>query len=156
MGRSRFVIPNTVRLELSEGDWIEVKERLTYGEQQALAGASLDKMTPGSTDIAINLQRYDIMRLDTWIVRWSFCDANGKAVKKTRDAIAALDPATAKEINDALRSCVPDDLHASARPHPEAIMLQVCPHCPQSCTPVKPRSRIVCGGPTLRHLAVPN
>ena len=129
MGRSRFVIPNTVRLELSEGDWIEVKERLTYGEQQALAGASLDKMTPGSTDIAINLQRYDIMRLDTWIVGWSFCDANGKAVKKTRNAIAALDPATAKEINDALSAHVektqaesaPEDIDALIRQHRDSI-----------------------------------
>ena len=129
MGRSRFVIPNTVRLERSEGDWIEVRERLTYGEQQALAGASLDKMTPGSTDITINLQRYDILRLDTWIVGWSFCDANGKSVKKTRNAIAALDPATAKEINDALSAHVekaqvesaPEDIDALIRQHRDSI-----------------------------------
>ena len=49
MGKNRFVTPDTARVELSDGDWIEIKERLTYGEQQRLAGGALTRMS-GSGD----------------------------------------------------------------------------------------------------------
>ena len=41
MAKFRFIKPDTTRLQLSEGDWIEVKKILTYGEQQRLSGAAL-------------------------------------------------------------------------------------------------------------------
>lgn len=103
MSRNRFVLPETVRLELSEGDWIEVKKRLTYGEQQRLAGGALKpKLTDGEIDISLDLETHSILRLSTWIVDWSFCDTKGKQVEVDRDAIASMDPDTAEEIEDAL------------------------------------------------------
>ena len=37
MSRNRFVKPETVRLPLSDEDWIDVKRSLTYGEAKRAA-----------------------------------------------------------------------------------------------------------------------
>jgi len=95
----------TVRKELSDGDWIEIKERLTYGEQQRLAGGALTRMTStGNTDAGIDLdfERYNLLRMATWLVDWSFVDARDKPVRINQAAIAALDPDTAEEIDAAI------------------------------------------------------
>jgi hypothetical protein len=105
MARNRFVQPATKTLELSDGDWVEVKERLTYGEQQTLAGGALGRATgmfEGKPEVALDMARYQIKRFAIWIVDWSFTDAKGKRVPVSEDAIANLDPDTAQEIDDAL------------------------------------------------------
>jgi len=103
MARNRFVLPETVRLELSDGDWIEVKKRLTYGEQQRLAGGALrPKLTDGEIDISLDLETHSILRLSTWIVDWSFCNFQGKQIKVSKEAIASSDPDSIEEIEEAL------------------------------------------------------
>ena len=63
MGRNWFVSPETVTLELADGQWIEVKERLTYGEEQRLAGGALrPKLTDGEIDISLDLETHSILR----------------------------------------------------------------------------------------------
>lgn len=105
MARSRFVTPTTVRLDISEGDWIEIKERLDFGEAQALAQAGLRQegsMLGGTPDMRLDLAAYKIERLVAYLVDWSFRDADGRAVDVTRASIRALDPATAAEIDAAI------------------------------------------------------
>jgi len=105
MARNRFVVPNTVRVELTDGDWVELKDRLTYGEQQRLASSALTRMTnSGGEDAGIELdfEKHSLMRMETWLVDWSFVGLNGKPVSITRAAIAALDPETAAEIDAAI------------------------------------------------------
>ena len=105
MARNRFVVPNTVRIELSEDDWIEIKERLTYGEQKRLETGAMGKMTSGGASeagISLDFERYNLQRLHTWLVAWSFVDENGKRVKITIDSLSALDQESAQEIDDAL------------------------------------------------------
>ena len=104
MARNRFVIPNSVRVELTDGDWVELKERLTYGEQQRLASSALTRMTNAGPDAGIDLdfEKHSLMRMETWLVDWSFLGANGKPVTISRSAISALDPDTAAEIDAAI------------------------------------------------------
>lgn len=109
MSRNRFINAGaTARLPLSDGDWIEVKEKLSYGEQQRLSTASLTSIQfggdskPGETEVALNMDRYALMRLHVWIVDWSFRDHNDKPVPVSKSAIDNLDPLTAEEINKAL------------------------------------------------------
>ena len=116
MSRNRFVEPEVVRLELTEGDWVEVKKELTYGEEQRLAGAAMTSMniqsdsdraktrTEDGEGVRVNLEneRYAILRLYTWLVDWSFENAVGKRVKVSREAIANLGADTAHEIDEAL------------------------------------------------------
>lgn len=117
MGKNRFVTPDTARVELSDGDWIEIKERLTYGEQQRLAGGALTRMSGTGYGAAIDLdfERYNLLRMETWLVDWSFVGANGKPVKLSRAAIAALDPETAAEIDAALTKHI-EEIEAAKNP----------------------------------------
>lgn len=101
----RFVTPQTVQVPLSEGDWVEFKERLTYGEEQRLTGFSFSGIRGalmGEDEVGYDLSRHKIGRLAMWIVDWSFLDDNGKSVQVSEQSIERLDPATAAEIEDAL------------------------------------------------------
>jgi hypothetical protein len=117
MSRNRFVVPSTVKVDLSEGDWIELKERLTYGEQQRLASSALSRMTNAGADAGIDLdfEKHSLMRMETWVVDWSFVGPNGKPVEITRRAISALDPDTAAEIDAAITAHI-EALEAAKNP----------------------------------------
>ena len=112
MGRVRFVQPSRVRLHLTEGDWIDVKKNLSYGETVSLQGAAMTAVEAktffgggdGSDD---GMARIDVARgavevIHTWLLDWSFKDNEDRPVKITRDAIRALDAETAGEIHSAL------------------------------------------------------
>lgn len=99
LGKNRFATVDTVRLELSDGDWIEVKRELTYGDILELQELS---NTPDEGDIVrFNGREFSLNRILTWVVAWSFEDENGP-VELTRDAVRALNAEAAGEINGAL------------------------------------------------------
>lgn len=106
MARQRFVAPTTVRLDLTDGDWIEVKERLAFGEAQALTASTLAQtgslMNGETPDIRLDLGVYKVMRMVFYLTDWSFRGPEGEAVSVSRATIAALDPATADEIDSAI------------------------------------------------------
>lgn len=106
MARSRFVAPTTARLGLTDGDWVEIKERLSFGETQALTAATLAQsgnLAGGEAPtLQLDLAGYKVERLCAYLIDWSFRDADGRAVDVSRAAIMALDPATADEIDAAL------------------------------------------------------
>lgn len=104
MGKQRFVSAETVKLDLSEGDWVEVKGRLTYGERQRLAASSFRTGHLGSDAVDLDFEAYALTKLETWLVDWSFTDAKGKHVSVSRAAIRNLDPETADEITEALNA----------------------------------------------------
>lgn len=102
---ARFVTPETVQLELSDGDWIEVKERLNLWEREQLTGTALGGLSAsgdGDAQVGLNYARYAIQKLETWLVDWSFVDGDDKRVEVSLDAIRNLDPDTADEIDAAL------------------------------------------------------
>lgn len=119
MSKNRFVSPVVVRLPLSEDDWVEVKERLSFGEAQALNAAGLTRASTGPANghaptaddfgLEIDMARWAVERVYAWLVDWSFRDAEGRPVKLSRDAVRALDSETAQEIQDAL------DRHVAAQ-----------------------------------------
>jgi hypothetical protein len=105
--RNRFVQPNTVRLDLSDGDWVETKERLTYAESQKLYSAFVRSMRDGGADadeMGVDLARFALLRMETWLTDWSFRDDQDKPVPLSRAAIENLDPDTAKEIDVAINA----------------------------------------------------
>jgi hypothetical protein len=110
-----FVEPDTVRKELSDGQWIEIKTRLTYGEQKRLETGAMGKLS-GNTEedagISLDFERYNIMRMATWLVDWSATGLDGKRGKVTKDAIAALNQDIAQEIDDVLTAHI-EELEAS-------------------------------------------
>lgn len=108
MGRMRFVRPDTIKLELSDGDWIVVKKSLTFGESQKLSGAGLTGLKNGfaSQEVGLDWEAFQIARIEIWLVEWSFCDENDKSVPVSRSSISNLDPETAAEVQKAIEEHV--------------------------------------------------
>ena len=103
--RDRFASGAQVRLELSDGDWVSVRQELSYGQQRRLAASGLtgiDQAAAEGERLKVDLAAYDIERLALWVLDWSFRDADGEHVVVSREAIEALHPDTAAEINAAL------------------------------------------------------
>ena len=94
MAKSKFVGVGTVRIELSDGEWIDVKEELSYGEQQRLAGGAMSKITgfgpTGSPELGLDLEAYTLQKMFVWLADWSFTDGQGNKVPVSKDAIGAL------------------------------------------------------------------
>lgn len=93
MSRMRFVMPETVRLELSDGDWIEVKRRLSYGDLQSIASLSRMDLTQASQHTVA-----------AYLLDWSLVDESGVTVDISTDAkklsaLRAMIPADFAEID---------------------------------------------------------
>lgn len=106
--RDRFSSGATVRLALSDGDWVLVRQELTYGQERRLFTAGLSGV-PGqlaegaqADPLRMDYAAFEIERLCTWVVDWSFVDGDGAHVVVSREAIEALHPETAKELQQAL------------------------------------------------------
>lgn len=93
---SRFVSVESDRLDLSGGDWIEVKRELSYGDMQTVASKTRGDFTAGALYMVAGA-----------LLDWSFTDAQGKRVPIETDAqkLAALKALTSTdfaEVEDAI------------------------------------------------------
>lgn len=95
-----FVQPDTRRLELSDGAWIEVKTELSFGEQQRLAGRI---MRSKDGNIGTAWEEYRIQGMVAWITDWSLTDMEGQIVGVSRAAIENLRQPIADEIDEVLQ-----------------------------------------------------
>ncbi len=100
----RFVDPQISRLALSDGDWIEVKRDLTYGEQSAMFTA----MLKGDT-ATLDPTKVTPARILAYVVAWSFRDREDRPVAVAAGALDSLFPDTVTELRDAI------DAHEAAR-----------------------------------------
>lgn len=65
--------PETVKLEMSHGDWLLVKKYLTAGEQRTMFARMLREETD-----RINPIKVGVSRIQAYLLDWSFEDADGK------------------------------------------------------------------------------
>ena len=94
---SPFVVAGTTELQLSDGEWIEVKEQLSFGEQEDLntAGLKTMKTVAGETEVSLEWSQFNTAKILMWVVDWSFrlpnghkADINMKTVRNLRDDVA--------------------------------------------------------------------
>jgi hypothetical protein len=104
--RSDFASGAAVRLALPGSDrWVLVREELTFGQQRRLETAGLtgyDSTAAAGERLKYDVAAFDIEKLVTWVLDWSFTDGDGAHIAVSRDRIEALHPDTAAEINTAL------------------------------------------------------
>ena len=107
--RNRFVKPKVIRVEISDGDWIEIKNELTVGERKQMTAAGLRHVTAG----ADNEPRFEFdsvatafAKVSQYLVGWSFEEEDEKGdvipVKLSEDAVRGLDEDTYDEIVKAI------------------------------------------------------
>lgn len=74
---SRMRRPETVKLEISRGDWLLVKKHLTAGEQRAIFRRM---MKDGITGDTIDSVRVGWSKMVGYLLDWSITDADDKPV----------------------------------------------------------------------------
>lgn len=98
MGRNRFVKPRTVRLDLSDGDWIEVKQELNAGEYRNVMARQMKSMVMGER-AELDPAQVGLAKIVEYLVEWSFKDGD-KPVPVTESAITSLDADSFNEIRE--------------------------------------------------------
>ena len=102
---SRFVVPRVVRYELSEGDWVEFKAELTYGERLRLSSRALGQrinMETRQVEYSPQLEAYSVEELFMWLTDWSLTDVKEEVVEISRESIGALRQDAADELRESL------------------------------------------------------
>lgn len=111
MPRPRGVRYDVVRLDLSEGDWIDVKKTLTVGEERDIASLAVRGYArDGKVDI--DAGKLSFLTAAHYLVNWSFLNLQGQAIvwpgnvsiDKKIDVLRTLDAPTMREIEAALEA----------------------------------------------------
>lgn len=107
----KFVVPETVRIDLADSQWIEVKKFLSAVEEKRFRSAGLKRMTPRKADgdepsneVEIDWAAMAFARVVTYLVDWSARAADGKRLPVTKDAIGQLDTESFEEIDAAIQA----------------------------------------------------
>jgi len=75
-----FVRPEVVRLDLPEGQWLDVKKYLTRGEFSEVIAAMAGEVSPAGWRRP-NVEMSGLAMVMAYLVDWSLDDANGKRVQ---------------------------------------------------------------------------
>lgn len=122
MPRNRGVNPNdVVQLQLSDGDWIEVRVRLTSGEERMIQrmtakGYQRADSDGGDSQIRVDLDvtKFASVRAAQYITNWSMRDYRGTPIpipanfslERRAQIIEGLDEDTVREIDEAISAHV--------------------------------------------------
>jgi hypothetical protein len=94
----RFAKPSTKTIDLPDGEWIEVREELSVGEQRKAYTAAVkgSTKTEEGTRTEYDAQKLSFALVVGYLVDWSARDGNGKPVDistlpKRQAAVEALD-----------------------------------------------------------------
>jgi hypothetical protein len=103
---SRVVRPETTRVSISNGDWLQLKKRLSHGEQQT---AFAHRYVATEFGNRVNLQRIGMDRVLAFLVDWSLVGLDdqviairGKSTDEVEAALNAIDPESFAEIKAAV------------------------------------------------------
>lgn len=110
MPKHRGVRPGQDRLQLSEGDWIDVKRKLTVGESRDIAYLGMERVVTEEGMAARPSPSLPFMAAATYILAWSLLDYDGQPIPWPAegslddrvDVLRTLDVDTMNEIDEAL------------------------------------------------------
>lgn len=93
-------------VELSDGDWINLKLKLNYGESSELYDATYKSSIGGDRGTAreVRMSRFNMDRIFIYTLEWSFIDDENKALPLTINNIMLLDTDTTEEIHAAINT----------------------------------------------------
>lgn len=114
-----FVQPETVRLDIPENNWIDVKKELTKGERDK-SNALLIKEVRGDGRMTPDFEMMSKAEVMAYLVDWSLKDSTGKAIDIESDAarLSALN-SMSEEGFDAISSAVKTHVEKMEAEKPE-------------------------------------
>ncbi len=101
MGRSKFVQPEVLRLNLTDGEWIDVKKELNVGEARAAHGRLYKPMHFGER-AEIDPEQVGLAKTVAYIVGWSLTNSDGKPEPFSEEALLSLSVDVYQEIEKAV------------------------------------------------------
>jgi hypothetical protein len=90
MGACWFVQPESDRIALSDGQWLEVKRELTAGEQRQAQTGYLKEARVGERPI-VDYERYGKVKILAYITAWSLKGFDGQSEPFNETALDMLD-----------------------------------------------------------------
>lgn len=99
----RFVQPDIVRLDLSDGDWLDVRRELSNGEVRRAMAKTIKSLRPDG-QIEPDLEMLGRAEIASYIVDWSFVDGQDKRVPFSDAALDNLTQDAYNEIDKAVRA----------------------------------------------------
>lgn len=99
MARCPIVRPDVKRLDLTDGDFLDVKKRLNTGEYRSMV--TKQYQTSGDR-MSINLDQMGLSKVIAYVVGWSFVDLSGAPLPVNEQTIKASDPDVFREVLEAV------------------------------------------------------
>lgn len=97
----KFFIEDEVdRIELDKDYWVDIKRRMSYGDQQKLLSCFV-KIQQGERDLQVNnldIAGGNIALLEINIKEWNLPGKDGKVMPINKDSIGKLEPKVAEKI----------------------------------------------------------
>ena len=84
----RFVTPIPIRIQISRGDWIEVKRRLNTGDQQNMMAQMMPTITPGQP-YALDSRQVLTAKVLAYLLDWSFTRGGKFSAHQSRPLLRA-------------------------------------------------------------------
>lgn len=100
---SWFIAPESVRIDLPEGQWIEIKKRLNVGEQRELFRRVYPAATAGEK-LRLDIAEVGFAKVLAYVLAWSLTDDQGKAVPISESALNTLGPDKFAYIREAVEA----------------------------------------------------
>lgn len=95
-----FVEDEVVRLDLDTDHWVDIKKRMSYGDQQLLMSYFV-QIQQGEKDLEVknlDIARGNIALLEINIKAWNLPGKDGNAMPVNKASINMLDPMVAEKI----------------------------------------------------------
>lgn len=94
-----FVEDNEVdRVELDDGEWIDIKRRLSYKDSEMLTTDDVQSMQSNGSSVPL---------LKLCIVAWSFKDSSGAGIPITEERLQRLDLSIGAKLMPEIRKRIP-------------------------------------------------
>jgi hypothetical protein len=99
MARCPIVRPETVRVVLADGEWLELAKELTAGENRDMV-ASQFKDSTNSQGVSIDWKQVGLSKVMAYVKDWSFVDFKGEALPITEEWLRKFDQQTFADVLD--------------------------------------------------------
>jgi hypothetical protein len=103
MARCPIVRPETVRVTLADGEWLDLAKELSAGEYRDMVAAQFKDMTAGVAP-SLDLKQVGMSRILAYIKNWSFVDFKDGPLPITEEWLRKFDQQTFSELLDTVNA----------------------------------------------------